>query len=310
MTVTASKTTTEQLLRKYAFPITLLVVFTLVGLVVALLRSKFIYLLLFFSLGSASAIGEWVTLQFPKYKQIFRRTIQAAVGGGLFIGLSLFHNVNFQFSELFFDLYAGVITGAFIQFAFARLFLPFILGNAFCSRACWSGALFELVQPLNPKVKTPRYRNEWIAFTYISTLITISSVASYYYNPAIFETSKRWWILGENLLILGIGVFVSRYWGRRTYCRTFCPFISVSGIFSRFSIFKITPIDAQSCNSCGKCNRHCPMLVDVRAAVEQNQRISHKSCILCEHCVDACPYNCIELAPKFPWQKNGNTANQ
>ncbi len=290
------------MLKKYALPITLICVFSSVGLGVASFRGQTKYFFMFAGMGLAAAFGEWLTVQFPKYKQLFRRSIQGLVGGFLFIGLSLYGNVNFQFSEIFFDLYAGVITGALIQFVFARLILPFFMGNAFCSRACWSGAFFELVQPLNPKIKKPKIRNEVIAFVYIGLLIVISSIASYIYNPAVFEGSKRYWIIGENLVILSIGVFVSRYWGSRSYCRTFCPFITVSGLISKFSIFKITPIDSESCNSCGLCNRNCPMLVDVRTSVKADKRIDSKSCILCERCVDACPKDCIDLSPRLPWK--------
>ncbi len=290
------------MLKKYALPITLICVFSSVGLGVASFRGQTKYFFMFAGMGLAAAFGEWLTVQFPKYKQLFRRSIQGLVGGFLFIGLSLYGNVNFQFSEIFFDLYAGVITGALIQFVFARLILPFFMGNAFCSRACWSGAFFELVQPLNPKIKKPKIRNEVIAFVYIGLLIVISSIASYIYNPAVFEGSKRYWIVGENLVILSIGVFVSRYWGSRSYCRTFCPFITVSGLISKFSIFKITPIDSESCNSCGLCNRNCPMLVDVRTSVKADKRIDSKSCILCERCVDACPKDCIDLSPRLPWK--------
>lgn len=288
--------------KKYALPITLICVFSCVGLGIAFFRDQPKYFFMFAGMGSATAFGEWLTVQFPKYKQLFRRSIQALVGGFLFIGISLYGNVNFQFSELFFDLYAGVVTGAFIQLAFARLILPFFMGNAFCSRACWNGAIFELVQPLNPKIKKPKFRNEIIAFSYIGLLILISTIASYIYNPAIFEGSKRYWIIGENFVVLSIGIFLSRYWGSRTYCRTFCPFITVSGLISRFSIFKITPIDSKSCNSCGLCNKNCPMLVDVRTAVKAYKRIDHKSCILCERCVDACPKDCINLSPGLPWK--------
>ena len=287
------------MIKKYSFSITLIFVFSCFGLLIALFRGEIKYFFMFSGMGLASGFGEWLMLQFPKYKQFLRRSIQASVGGFLFIGLSLYGNVNFQFSELFFDLYATVITGALIQFVFARLILPFFMGNAFCSKACWSGALFELAQPLSSKVRNPKVRNEVIAFAYIGLLIVISSVASYLYNPAIFETSKRYWIIGENLAILTIGVTLSRYWGSRAYCRTFCPFITVSGLLSKYAIFKITPTKSESCTSCGCCNKKCPMLIDVRNAVKTNNRISHKSCILCEQCVDACPEGCIQLVPKI-----------
>ncbi len=289
------------MLKKYALPITLLCVFTCVGLCVAYYRGQTKYFFMFAGMGSCASTGEWLTIHFPKYKQVFRRTIHIIVSSFLFIGLSLYGNVNFEFSEIFFDLYAGVVTGALIQFIFARLILPFIMGNAFCSRACWNGAMFEYTDQFNPKVKKPKVRKEWIAFGYIGLLILISSVASYIYNPAVFEGSKRYWIIGENVVIMAIGIIVSRYWGTRAYCRTFCPFISISGIFAKYSIFKITPTDYKSCNSCGLCNKACPMLIDVRKAVRANERIKSKSCILCETCVTVCPKDCINLSPGLPW---------
>jgi formate hydrogenlyase subunit 6/NADH:ubiquinone oxidoreductase subunit I len=44
------------------------------------------------------------------------------------------------------------------------------------------------------------------------------------------------------------------------------------------------------------------MLVDVRESVKKNKRIYSKSCILCEHCVDACPEKCLKLSPDLPWR--------
>jgi len=51
---------------------------------------------------------------------------------------------NFQFTQIVFGFLGGVTTAALIQFIIARIVFPFFIGNGFCSRACWDGAIFEL----------------------------------------------------------------------------------------------------------------------------------------------------------------------
>ena len=114
----------------------MLPVFTLIGLCLSALADKIDYLYMFVGIGAASSVGELLMIRFPKGRQFIRRSIQIGIGGFLFIGLSLYGNVNFQFPEIFFDLFAGVTTGALMQFIIARLILPFIIGNGFCSRVC------------------------------------------------------------------------------------------------------------------------------------------------------------------------------
>ena len=282
----------------------LITVFIITGLAVFAYKGQVRYFFLFAGIGCATSAGEWLCILFFKNRQVIRRTTQAVVGGTLFIFLSLYGNVNFQFMQITFDFLAGVVTGALIQFIIARLFLPFFIGNGFCSRACWDGAIFELIQDTIPKVKKAHKRSNRIAWSYFFGLILIASIVASYCNPANMEHEplKRFWNIGENIIIMSIGIGLSRFWGSRTYCRTFCPFISVSGLLSRFSIFKITPVQPQKCTCCGKCNLACPMLVDVRSFVKAEKRITDKSCIVCEHCVDACPEECISLSPDMPWK--------
>jgi polyferredoxin len=272
------------------------------GIVLWAIFENYLYFIMFLLIGISSAAGEGLMIRFPKRRQLIRRTIHIMLGAFFLFGLMLYGNVNFQFSELFFDLYAGVVTGALIQLIIARVVMPFILGNGFCSRVCWDGAVFEIAQPMIPACNNPKPRKEWLAYGYMLLLIVMASVVSFIHNPAIFESSKIYWITAETFVILFIGIYLSRFWGSRTYCRTLCPFISISGLISRFSIFKITPVNATACNSCMKCNKSCPMLVDVMNSVQTNTRVFNKSCILCENCVDACPQNCLDLSADLPWK--------
>ena len=232
-----------QMIKKYALPLMFIIVFTVVGLCVFAYKQKVKYFFLFAGMGTAQAFCEWLTIFYPAKKQTIRRIFQASVGGMLFIWLSLRVGVNFQFTQIVFGFFGGVTTAALIQFIIARIVFPFFIGNGFCSRACWDGVIFELVQDKIPKAKHPRKGNEVIAFSYLIGLILIGAIVSSINNPAINESVSRYWIVGENLVILTLGIGLSGFWGSRIYCRTFCPFISVSGILSKFSVFKITPIN-------------------------------------------------------------------
>jgi len=289
------------MIKKYPLPFFYFFFWLCLGLCVFAYNRQVKYFFLFIAIAASAAFGEWLTIFIPAKKQAIRRIVQASVGGTLFIGLSLYGGVNFQFIQIVFGCFGGIVTGAFIQFVITRIILPFFMGNGFCSRACWDGAVFELVQDKIPKTKKPRKRNEVIAWSYLFGLILIGVIIASINNPAI-NGHARYWIGGENFLILAMGIGLSGFWGSRTYCRTFCPFISVSGLLSRFSILKITPVNAADCTTCGKCNDACPMLVDVRESVKNNKRVNNKSCIICEQCVDACPEKCLRLSPGLPWK--------
>jgi ferredoxin-type protein NapH len=245
---------------------------------------------------------EFFGIRFPSAKQVIRKSNQIGMACTLLGGLSLYGGVNFQFLQIFFDISSGIITGAFMQFFIARIVLPFLMGNAFCSRACWDGAFFEFVDPHKIKVEKPFKRNELLAFSYMAMLIVLPLSMAAYNLPGVGEQYNRYWAFGENLVILSIGLFASRVLGSRVYCRTLCPFITISGLISRFSIFKIAPHENIPCTGCGACNKNCPMLVDVRSFAQQNKRINDRNCILCERCVVGCPQKTLRLAAGLPWK--------
>jgi ferredoxin-type protein NapH len=286
----------------FLLPILITIIFSIFGVCVFAYKQKIQYFFLFFGMGAIVALCESITIFFPKHKQAFRRTTQGLIGGGLLFGISLNFGVNFQFSEIIFDTFALIITGALIQFIIARLIMPFIVGNAFCSWVCWDGAIFELTQKLLPKSKTIKNRSGSAAIGYLIFIITLAVIVSQFWNPALDENKRIWWIIGENIFLLTTGFVLSYFLGRRAYCRMFCPFITLSGLFSRFSIFKITPVNSSNCIECGKCNKACPMLIDVSGFVKNAKRINNRSCILCEQCVSSCNNECIKLAPGLPWK--------
>jgi ferredoxin-type protein NapH len=283
-------------------PIFVIIIFSLIGIAVFLYKQRLIYFFLFAGIGLIAGACGSLTILFPEKKQAFRRTTQVLVGGGLFLGLSLRVNVNFQFSEVIFDIFALVATGAIIQFVIARLIMPFIIGNAFCSWVCWDGAIFELAENVIPKSKNNRKRSVVTAFSYLAVAVIIAGAVALYGNPALDESKRFWWIVGENAFILSLGIILSVFLGRRAYCRMLCPFLSVSGLISKYSIFKIKPVNAEKCTGCNRCSKACPMLIDVSGFVKNGKSINSRNCIICEQCVSSCENNCLKLVPGLPWR--------
>ncbi len=288
-----------KLFQKYRIPILSFLIFVLIGCIVWWIRD-IRYFYLFTGLGFIELFSRILVIHYPKLRQAFRLTVQIMVGAILFGWLSIGYGVNFQFPQIFFDASAGVVTGALIQMLIARVVLPFFIGNAFCSRACWSGAFFEFTNSKKRNTKPAKKRSEWLAWGYLIFLIIMPLTVSFFHNPAESEEARRLWIIGENIFIVSIGFILTFITGSRSYCRLLCPFITISGIFSRFSIFKITPLEPANCTQCNKCNVSCPMLIDVMGNVKEKVKVDHKLCIVCERCVSACPHDVLKLSNKKP----------
>ncbi len=288
-----------QIFKKYKIPIITLLIFTLIGIIVWLLRD-IRYFILFTSIGFLDATTRIIIRKYPKLRQLSRRLLQLGLAGLLFGWLSLYVGVNFQFPEIFFDMSAGIVTGALIQMLVARIVLPFFLGNAFCSRVCWTGAFFELTNSKKSCKKEPKKRSNLIAWGYLVFLVSLSVFVAFFWNPAENLELRRYWIIGENLFIISSGLILTSIWGSRAYCRMLCPFLTVSSVIAPYSIFKITPVKAEDCISCNLCNLACPMLIDVMSYVHKKERVNHPTCILCERCVSACPEDVLRIADKIP----------
>ena len=284
-------------IKKYSVPIMSLFIFTCIGFVVWVFRD-IRYFYLFLGIGIAEFNTRVFVIHFPKTKQFFRLAVQFVIGSFLLFWLSLFIGVNFQFPQIFFDLSSGVVTGALIQMLVARIILPFFFGNAFCSRACWTGFFFEMTNSKKFSSKPATKRIEWLAWTYLLILIVVPFSISIFHNPAEDESLRRIWIIGENLFIVAIGFAMTFFTGSRSYCRLLCPFITISSVFSKYSLFKITPLHSDDCSQCNACNKVCPMLIDVKGHVNNKEKVADKMCIVCERCVDSCPEDIIKLTNK------------
>jgi len=286
-----------QVVNKFKISLISFGIFLIIGLIVWGFRN-IMYLYLFVGIGFLDSATRILIQYFPKARQFVRLSLQFTIGFFLLVWLGLIIGVNFQFPEIFFDTYAGIITGALIQLIVARLILPFFLGNGFCSRACWTGFFFEMTNPIVRDKRKIIHRSNYIAWSYLIGLVCLSFFVAFIWDPATNIEMRKWWIIGENLFIASIGFILTFFIGSRAYCRMLCPFMTISGLISPYSLFKITPINFSKCTNCRLCNKNCPMLIKVETYVNNNKRINDPTCILCERCISACTEGVLKLTTK------------
>ena len=181
-----------------------------------------------------------------------------------------------------------------------------LFGRVFCGYACPLGALQELMSkfqfksslkaqrnkknvPLNTKIATYIRMGYFIVFV-SAGIIWGASVVQYLNIFAGFQVFKKpvFPMIAIPALLLSIIGITSRF-VYRPWCRLFCPFGTLAGITSRFSLYKLRRTDA--CTDCGLCERICP-------TQEANRDSTKEECYLCNRCVDICPQDAIEYSKK------------
>lgn len=205
-------------------------------------------------------------------------------------------------------LYEFVTAGTFIQKIHSSSFILMILGliaailfgTIFCGYICPFGSFQEWIGKLGRKLFPKRYNRvipkkldrvlRYLRYlvlimvlyqTAVSATLVFQSVDPYYalFNFFTNEVAVTAYIMLG--VILALSLIIERPW-----CKYFCPYGALLGLFNSVRIFKIRR-DKNTCIGCKKCDQVCPMNIEV----SQGETIRNHQCISCHKCLSevSCP---------------------
>jgi len=205
-------------------------------------------------------------------------------------------------------IYQFIATGGFVQKIHSSAFILMLLGllaavlfgAIFCGYLCPFGAFQEWIGKLGKRLFPKKFnrvvpvsldrilrylRYVVLALVLYQTTATaklvFENVDPYYalFNFFSSEVAISAYIALGCVAVLSL--FIERPW-----CKYFCPYGALLGLFNKIRIFKIrrNPV---TCVGCQKCSQVCPMNIPVF----REQVINSHQCIACHKCTsdDFCP---------------------
>lgn len=145
-------------LKNIAFPLIFLGMFWGLAIVLSITSGSVFYLFNFGYIGTSIAVGIFLIQALPqKHKAWGRRTSQILVGCYMLFFLGLFNRENMQIEGFFMLLLSGVFAAATMHYVIAKIVGPLIFGRAWCSYACWTAMILDLLPYKKPRNKRIRY---------------------------------------------------------------------------------------------------------------------------------------------------------
>lgn len=206
----------------------------------------------------------------------------------------IFRKTSFQMSQVVFDLFAGVLSGAVTHVLMAKLLGPLLFGRSFCGWVCWNAFVFDIVPVKKKKVQINQlyFRFKYVTLAIVLILPFILLLMGYGFTSRYGQLR---WLLTENAVIYLLGIWLSVWLGdRRAFCKYLCPAGALMTLTSTKSVIKVEKNHIR-CSKCRKCEEACPMGVPVLDYISTGQRVSHPECILCAECVNQCPRRCLTV---------------
>ncbi len=275
----------KEKVKKYIFPIIMLVVFESVAVSLWLSKDNIFYLFNFSYIGISIAVGLGLMTAKNKYG---RRVTQILVGMYMLVYLGLICNENMQIEGFWYYLFTGVFEAATIHYAVAKIFGPLIFGRGWCGYACWTAMVLDFLP-----YKVPSQPRKKLGFLrYVTFAVSLVFVSALFFSKAgnIEKIMFAAFIAGNALYyILGI-ILAFAFKDNRAFCKYLCPITVFLKPASYFAWFRVK-CDKSKCVSCGKCKKVCPMNVDMTD--NSRKRANGTECILCFECKNACPKNAL-----------------
>jgi polyferredoxin len=269
-------------MRKYLFPIGILLVFESIAIALWLASDSLFYLFNFTYIGVCVAAGVFLRLKKIKYA---RNAVQLSVGLYLLVFLHFVDEFeNMQLEGFWYYLFLGVFQAATIHYAVAKIIGPLFFGRGWCGYACWTAMVLDLLPFATPR--RPRRKSGYAP--HVLFAVSFAFVALLFLLRAGNMAAIMFWsfIIG-NLLYYAAGIAMAfSFKDNRAFCKYICPVTVFLRPASYFALVRVQN-DKAKCVSCGLCRKACPMDVDMTD--NSRSRSNGTDCILCCKCVDACP---------------------
>ena len=153
------------------------------------------------------------------------------------------------------------------------IIIPYFTYEHWFSKLCPSGALMAGIPWVIWNPENPTFGR--------ATILTDQIGALYW---------LKIWILGIFLMLF---LFI-----KRPFCRTICPLGAIYAVFNSVSFVSLKVKD--SCTDCGRCRELCPMDLDFRTEVNNENCIKCLDCTQCEHVKFRWYMPWIDAAKKLP----------
>lgn len=282
-------------------PLVFLVIFWGLAIFIFLQTGHLFYLFNFGYIGASVAIGIFLIQALPKrHKDWGRRTSQILVGGYMLIVLGFLGRENMQIEGFFMLLLSGVFAAATMHYLIAKIAGPLIFGRAWCSYACWTAMVLDLLPFKRPEQKRIRYLGLVRYFHFFLSLCLVLCIWFILKDPVEPQSATElYWLIAGNILYYSLGLILAfRLRDNRAFCKYICPIPVLQKVTSRFSLLKVR-VDPAKCIDCGRCEKVCPMDVKLLEYKNNRQRVLSTECIWCSTCTYECPAGAIRETAGF-----------
>ena len=199
-------------MRKLKIPIIIFGSFWFVAILLWQTKSNIFYIYNFGYIGTAIGAGLSLYVLLPrKKKPSGRRLSQLLVGIYMLCFLGLFKQENMQLEGFFFYLLAGLFSGSAIHYFIAKVMGPALFGRGFCSWACWTAMVLDLLPYKRPR--KGRIAAKWEALRYIHFGISLSLVFLSWFifghQPIHGGISELAWLVAGNILYFTFAIILA-----------------------------------------------------------------------------------------------------
>jgi polyferredoxin len=195
-----------------------------------------------------------------------------------------------------------VIHPAGLSFFLIAIIISFFFRKAFCGYICPVGLISGWLNWIGRKLQLSKVPPRWVDyllqivkysilafFVWIVVFkMSLANIHSFMRSPfnLVADGKMLQFFLHPStttLLVLA-GLFVLGIVLRSFWCRYFCPYGALLGLFSKFSPIHINR-EEEKCIHCGKCSQACPAGIEV----DVREKMISTECLGCMRCRAVCP---------------------